>query len=128
MHSLTTTLLVLTVILVLLPAETYAFGAGDIPDFAYLNGERLRHPPISTRSCGLKLESAPPGKAFRHGDIEDILTELAKSVGHAGGGGGLLGIAASVLGAASGSSGAKFTKEDVKRVYFVRTHNDPSAA
>ena len=39
MHSLTATLLVLTVLLVLLPAETYAFGAGDIPDFAYLNGE-----------------------------------------------------------------------------------------
>ncbi|KAJ8480697.1 hypothetical protein ONZ51_g6470 [Trametes cubensis] len=95
MNSFTTTLLVLTVILVLLPSETYAFGAGDIPDFAYLNG-----------------------KAFRHGDIEDILTELAKSVGHAGGGGGLLGIAQSVLGAATGGSGAKFTKEDVKRVYF----------
>ncbi|OJT08483.1 hypothetical protein TRAPUB_666 [Trametes pubescens] len=105
MHSLTTTLLVLTVILVLLPAETYAFGAGDIPDFAYLNG-----------------------KAFRHGDIEDILTELAKSVGHVGGGGGLLGIAASVLGAASGSSGSKFTKEDVKRVYFGNWLRDYSQA
>ncbi|KAI9057063.1 Het-C-domain-containing protein [Trametes sanguinea] len=98
MNSFTTTLLVLTVILVLLPSETYAFGAGDIPDFAYLNG-----------------------KAFRHGDIEDILTELAKTAGHAGGGGGgLLGsIAQSVLGAAiGGAAGAKFTKEDVKRVYF----------
>ena len=38
MSNLTTTLLILTVLLVLLPAETYAFGAGDIPDFAYLNG------------------------------------------------------------------------------------------
>lgn len=31
-------LLVLTIVVVLLPAQTYAFGAGDIPDFAYLNG------------------------------------------------------------------------------------------
>ncbi|KAI0375460.1 Het-C-domain-containing protein [Pilatotrama ljubarskyi] len=105
MSSFTTTLLVLTVILVLLPSETYAFGAGDIPDFAYLNG-----------------------KAFRHGDIEDILTELAKSVGHASGGGGLLGIAQSVLGAATGSSGAKFSKEDVKRVYFGNWLRDYSQA
>ncbi|KAI0652327.1 heterokaryon incompatibility protein Het-C-domain-containing protein [Trametes meyenii] len=105
MNSFTTTLLVLTVVLVLLPSETYAFGAGDIPDFAYLNG-----------------------KAFRHGDIEDILTELAKSVGHASGGGGLLGIAQSVLGAATGSGGAKFSKEDVKRVYFGNWLRDYSQA
>ena len=38
MLTFTTTLLLLTVILVCLRAETYAFGAGDIPDFAYLNG------------------------------------------------------------------------------------------
>jgi hypothetical protein len=38
MPSLTTTLLILTVLVVLLPSEAYAFGAGDIPDFAYLNG------------------------------------------------------------------------------------------
>lgn len=37
--ALTTLLLVLTVLLVLSPTGTYAFGAGDIPDFAYLNGE-----------------------------------------------------------------------------------------
>ena len=36
--NLSTTLLFFTVIVVLLPVETYAFGAGDIPDFAYLNG------------------------------------------------------------------------------------------
>jgi hypothetical protein len=35
--NFTTTLLLLTVVLVLLPTETYAFGAGDIPDFAYLS-------------------------------------------------------------------------------------------
>ena len=57
------------------------------------------------------------GKAVRHGDIEGILSELAKTAGHAVGGGGLIGFAQSVLSAASG--GAKFSKEDVKRVYFV---------
>jgi len=33
-----TSILFLTALLVLLPVETLAFGAGDIPDFAYLNG------------------------------------------------------------------------------------------
>jgi len=36
--TITHTFLLLTVLVILLPAETYAFGAGDIPDFAYLNG------------------------------------------------------------------------------------------
>jgi hypothetical protein len=34
--NLSTTLLLITVVLVLLPTQTYAFGAGDIPDFSYL--------------------------------------------------------------------------------------------
>jgi Heterokaryon incompatibility protein Het-C len=59
------------------------------------------------------------GKAFRHGDIENILLELIKSAGHTDGGGGLLGIASSILSSATG--GAKFSKDDVKRVYFVNT-------
>lgn len=42
-RSLSTYLLILTVIVVLLPTETYAFGAGDIPDFAYLNGKISIH-------------------------------------------------------------------------------------
>lgn len=37
MHSITTLFIVLTV-LVLAPS-VHAFGAGDIPDFAYLEGE-----------------------------------------------------------------------------------------
>jgi hypothetical protein len=37
--AIVTTFLVLTVILVLLP-EVAAFGAGDIPDFSYLEGRR----------------------------------------------------------------------------------------
>ncbi|KAL1749184.1 heterokaryon incompatibility protein Het-C-domain-containing protein [Schizophyllum fasciatum] len=105
MLTFTTTLLLLTVILVCLPAETYAFGAGDIPDFAYLNG-----------------------KAFRHGDIENVLSELVKAVGHSSGshGGGILGFAKKVLKEASG--GQKFSGMDVKRVYFGNWLRDFSQA
>jgi Heterokaryon incompatibility protein Het-C len=63
---------------------------------------------------------APPDKAFRHGDIENILENLVKTVGgssHAGGG--LLGFAKSVIHSSSG--GVKFSKSDVKKVYFVRS-------
>ncbi|EEB99200.1 hypothetical protein MPER_01168, partial [Moniliophthora perniciosa FA553] len=91
--NFTTTLLLLTVVLVILPTETYAFGAGDIPDFAYLSD-----------------------KAFRHGDIENILSEIAEHAGRAAGGGGLLGFAKQVLESSSG--GAKFNKGDIKKVYF----------
>ena len=66
-------------------------------------------------------------KAFRHGDIENILETLAKTVGGGGGGagamaaaltgGGLLGFAKTVLKQASG--GSNFSKSDVKKVYFV---------
>lgn len=59
------------------------------------------------------------GKAFRHGDIESILEELAKTAGVAAGGSGLLGFASSVFNAAKG--GSKFSRMDVKRVYFVRS-------
>ena len=88
-------LLVVTILLVALP-HAYAFGAGDIPDFAYLND-----------------------KAFRHGDIENILENLVKYAGHASAShsGGILGFASSVLNKASG--GSKFSKGDIKKVYFV---------
>jgi hypothetical protein len=59
-----TTILLLTLfVLVFCLADhgAYAFGAGNIPSFAYLEG-----------------------KAFRHGDIEDAIAELVKR-----GGGGL---------------------------------------
>jgi len=42
--------------------------------------------------------------------------ELVKAIGHSHGGG-LLGFAQGVISAATG--GAKFSKEDVKHVYFV---------
>ena len=60
-----------------------------------------------------------PGKAFRHGDIESFLEELVKTAGYAAGGSGLFGFASSMLSAAKG--GSKFSKMDVKRVYFVCT-------
>ncbi|KAJ1029194.1 hypothetical protein NDA18_002822 [Ustilago nuda] len=65
----------------------YAFGAGNIPSFAYMEG-----------------------KAFRHGDIEDILEELAKKVG----------------GSLFGSS--KFGGLDIKRTYFGNWLRDYSQA
>ncbi|KAJ8084687.1 hypothetical protein PM082_003463 [Marasmius tenuissimus] len=101
--NITTTLLILAVVLVVLPTETYAFGAGDIPDFAYLND-----------------------KAYRHGDIENVLAELVKSAGGAATGGGLLGFAKKVLDKSSG--GSKFDRGDIKRVYFGNWLRDYSQA
>lgn len=86
-------LFALTVLFIALP-HAHAFGAGDIPDFAYLNE-----------------------KAFRHGDIENILESLVKYAGHASASGGLLGFASHVIKKASG--GSKFSKSDIKKVYFV---------
>ncbi|KAI0274933.1 heterokaryon incompatibility Het-C [Gloeopeniophorella convolvens] len=103
MHSLTSTLLLVTTLLVLLPAQVTAFGAGDIPDFSYLND-----------------------KAFRHGDIENILTELAKTAGSAAAGGGILHFAQSLI--AAGTGGSKFSKGDVKKVYFGNWLRDYSQA
>lgn len=62
-----------------------AFGAGNIPSVAFLEG-----------------------KAFRHGDIEDILTEL------------LIRAASSNISTGFGakSSGKKFSELNVKRTYF----------
>ncbi|KAI9613573.1 hypothetical protein H4Q26_010180 [Puccinia striiformis f. sp. tritici PST-130] len=51
-------LLIITIFLVFLTHETVAFGAGNIPSYAYLED-----------------------KAFRHGDIEDVLSEIAKKAG-----------------------------------------------
>ncbi|QRW12015.1 heterokaryon incompatibility protein Het-C protein [Ceratobasidium sp. AG-Ba] len=71
MSFLVTTLLVTVLLCVLVP-HVAAFGAGDIPDYAYLND-----------------------KAFRHGDLESILSTLSKNV-PAGLGGGVGGILAGV--------------------------------
>ncbi|KAG5645343.1 hypothetical protein DXG03_006405 [Asterophora parasitica] len=90
-----TTLLLLTVLIVLLPVETYAFGAGDIPAFAYLNS-----------------------KAFRHGDIESVLQNLVKDATVAGG----------LLGFLQRSNRPKFSRSDVKKVYFGNWLRDYSQA
>ncbi|KAH6912796.1 heterokaryon incompatibility Het-C [Coprinopsis sp. MPI-PUGE-AT-0042] len=101
--SLTTTFLLIATVCVLLP-QAHAFGAGDIPDFAYLND-----------------------KAFRHGDIESILGNLAKTAGGAAiGGSDFLGFATSVVKAATGPS--KFSRSDIKRVYFGNWLRDYSQA
>ncbi|TFK38110.1 heterokaryon incompatibility protein Het-C-domain-containing protein [Crucibulum laeve] len=72
----------------------YAFGAGNIPSFAYMEG-----------------------RAFRHGDIEDVLADLIKK----GAGGGFA--LASIL-----SKGHKFNGLDIKRVYFGNWLRDYSQA
>ena len=72
---------------ILLP-QAHAFGAGDIPDFAYLNGELE----LVVTSSPIHNFDYPVDKAFRHGDIESILENLAKTAGGAAiGGSGLFG-------------------------------------
>ncbi|KAM6503457.1 Heterokaryon incompatibility protein Het-C domain containing protein [Amanita muscaria] len=85
-----TTILIL---LFLLFPSALAFGAGNIPSFSYVEG-----------------------KAFRHGDIEDALSELIK---HSSSGFAL----ASLI-----SKGSKFSGLDVKRVYFGNWLRDYSQA
>jgi hypothetical protein len=94
-----TLLVVITVVVILcLCADgAHAFGAGNIPSFAYMEG-----------------------RAFRHGDIEDILAEIAKAAGGSGMLGGLLGKA--------GVGGGKFNGLDIKRVYFGNWLRDYSQA
>ncbi|KAF7307409.1 Het-C-domain-containing protein [Mycena indigotica] len=67
-------------------------------------------------------------KAFRHGDIENILATLAKTAGHAAlsgaSGGDLLGFAKSLIKeAASGSGGAKFSSGDIKKGNWLRDYS-----
>ncbi|KIL59439.1 hypothetical protein M378DRAFT_26963 [Amanita muscaria Koide BX008] len=81
------------ILLFLLFPSALAFGAGNIPSFSYVEG-----------------------KAFRHGDIEDALSELIK---HSSSGFAL----ASLI-----SKGSKFSGLDVKRVYFGNWLRDYSQA
>ncbi|KAF8483477.1 Het-C-domain-containing protein [Russula ochroleuca] len=87
-------LILLTTLVVFLRGKgVHAFGAGNIPSFAYMEG-----------------------RAFRHGDIEDTLSELAKKTG---------GFA---LGALIGKGASKFSGLDIKRVYFGNWLRDYSQA
>ncbi|KIJ29126.1 hypothetical protein M422DRAFT_37079 [Sphaerobolus stellatus SS14] len=83
-----------------------AFGAGAIPNYTYLND-----------------------KAFRHGDIEEILPTLLKNV-HFGGSEGLWGIikALFTFGMAGGLNGVRFGRMDVDRIYFGNWLRDYSQA
>lgn len=83
-------LLILIVLLAFLIDQSIAFGAGNIPSYAFLED-----------------------KAFRHGDIEDVLSEIAKKAG-----GGILG----------GIGAKKFGGLDIKRVYFGNWLRDYSQA
>jgi len=64
-----------------------AFGAGNIPNYAFLEG-----------------------KAFRHGDIEDILADMLIRIAASEGGG--------VFDFFNRNVGEKFSGLDVKRTYF----------
>ncbi|KAG8757003.1 hypothetical protein FRC14_002488 [Serendipita sp. 396] len=88
MPSLLFWLLVIAFVLTVLPSSAYAFGAGNLPSYGYLEN-----------------------KAFRHGDIEDVLAELLKRTGS-----GLL------------KQGSKFKGLDIKRVYFGNWLRDYSQA
>ncbi|EIN08362.1 Het-C-domain-containing protein [Punctularia strigosozonata HHB-11173 SS5] len=94
-HKLTIILLLLVVLAICCSSHgAYAFGAGNIPGFAYMEG-----------------------RAFRHGDIEDVLADLLKKAG-----GGFS------LGALVGKGGSKFGGLDIKRVYFGNWLRDYSQA
>jgi len=69
---------------------TFAFGAGNVPEFAFLEG-----------------------KAYRHGDIEDILAEmLIRAV--SSGSSGVFGFVKNI----AGMGEEKFSDLNVKRTYF----------
>lgn len=110
--SLSTSLFLLAAVLVLLPTHSVAFGAGDIPDFAYLNGVHIQFKSQRSRLT----RDRTTDKAYRHGDIENVLETLVKASGAAVAGGGFMSFANKAL----GGSGKKFTKNDIKKVYFVR--------
>ncbi|KAG8836076.1 hypothetical protein FRC17_010009 [Serendipita sp. 399] len=102
MASSTTILLAILCLFALLPSVS-AFGAGEIPDFAFL-----------------------ADKAFRHLDIENILTNIVRWKGSKSGGSSLIGAAVNFI--ASGGAEKTFTKADVQRVYFGNWLRDYSQA
>ncbi|KAG8785067.1 hypothetical protein FRC20_010171 [Serendipita sp. 405] len=99
--SSTTFLLATVCLLAFLPSVS-AFGAGEIPDYAFLSD-----------------------KAYRHLDIENILSDIVRWKGQKTGGS-LIGAAVGFL--ASGGGEKKFTKADVYRVYFGNWLRDYSQA
>lgn len=109
---LTLLLVVFSAILLFAAQPAAAFGAGNIPSYSYLED-----------------------KAFRHGDIEDILAELPK-VFSAGGAAAIGAVLGAVFGGGGGGSsskpgrgnGKKFSPLDVKRVYFGNFLRDYSQA
>ncbi|OCB88893.1 Het-C-domain-containing protein [Sanghuangporus baumii] len=99
------------ILLAILPTGTYAFGAGSIPNFSYLND-----------------------RAFRHGDIAEVLTTIAKSPHHhAGGSGGIADffltlLTKGILAVLRGNAAQTFTKSDMRRIYFGNWLRDYSQA
>ncbi|KAF8514344.1 heterokaryon incompatibility protein Het-C-domain-containing protein [Hysterangium stoloniferum] len=92
------------VVILVLVDSAVCFGAGSIPNFTYLND-----------------------KAFRHGDIEEVLTTLVKNV-HLGGSEGALGILMAVVTLGMAGGERKFSKMDASRIYFGNWLRDYSQA
>jgi hypothetical protein len=82
MHPVWTAL----VVLVCFAGLSAAFGAGNIPDYAFLEG-----------------------RAFRHGDIADMLAGLLIRAAE---------VSSGAIGFATKPAGKKFSRLNVKRTYF----------
>lgn len=97
----------------------YCFGAGSIPAYAFLHDRAFRHGGVLA-FCHI-LSSA----SYISSDLANVLTAIPKTPHHhTGGGGGLLDLFTTLttkgLGAVlQGNAAAKFTKADVRRIYFV---------
>ncbi|KAL5529525.1 hypothetical protein ACEPAG_5510 [Sanghuangporus baumii] len=111
MSRLSIIFLWVVIVLAILPTGAYAFGAGSIPNFSYLND-----------------------RAFRHGDIAEVLTTIAKSPHHhAGGSGGIADFFSTlftrgILAVLKGSAAQTFSKSDMRRIYFGNWLRDYSQA
>ena len=79
---------IIVIVLICLSGYVSAFGAGNVP-----------------------VDTILGSRAFRHGDIEDILTELVMRTGSSGMLNGAIGFAVTAI-------GKKFTTINARRVYF----------
>ena len=93
-------MMLIIIILLAFINVTYAFGSGDIAEFSELND-----------------------KAFRHGDIENALLEIAATTAASSSL-----IKSFIKKTVTGKKGKNFTEKDVKRVYFGNWLRDMSQA
>ena len=107
-------LLILAIAALAIPS-TYAFGAGEIPGALIDQISSLPSPPMYRSLQPFPSYHRPDyaylnDKAFRHGDIENILKEMYKIVSSHHGlsfGGGAMGILSGISGALGSGRGTK---------------------